>query len=151
MEDVELSISLSAEWHNVAPSYKLYVDDILIGQGKVTELKSNKETLTIDWTGQLAEGDHLIRLQMFDKTINETIVDHETNKILKDQLIYIDDICLDQIDLGYLCFKLGRFYPNKSIRPDLDDVIPNLTCIGFNGEWQLKFTVPTYLWLLEHF
>jgi hypothetical protein len=102
------------------------------------------------WLGKLSEGEHSIRIIFSGKTDKDTEIDANGN-ILKDRLLNIDSISIDEIDLGNLVYSLCKFYPDKTIRPDLPDMIPNLTCIGYNGEWELKFNVPTYLWLLEHF
>ena len=79
------------------------------------------------------------------------MIDNVSKDILRDQLLHIEGISIDSIELGFLAYKLSKFYPDRNIRPDLDKVIPQRTTLGFNGEWQLKFQVPTYLWFLENF
>jgi hypothetical protein len=150
-EEVEFEITLASEWHQRSPHVKIFIDSTLIEECNVDPRITDKEHLKINWKGALEEGDHLIRIQMLDKTHVETVIHSDGVTILKDQLLHVESISIDQIDLGFLVYKLGKFYPDKNLRPDLDDVIPNLTCIGYNGEWQLKFSVPTYLWLLENF
>lgn len=150
-EDVELEINLASEWFKNPPSFEVYIDDFLIQNGTVSEKHKENSLKKISWVGSLSEGDHYIKIKLLNKTNMETVIDSKTQEILKDQLLYIESISIDQIDIGFLSYRLGKFYPNKEIRPDLDDVIPHLTCIGYNGEWQLKFSVPTYLWLLENF
>jgi hypothetical protein len=89
---------------------------------------------------------------MLGKTGKHTIVDDDNN-IVADMLLNVDSISIDQIDLGHLVHKLSVFYPNETFAKmaGIPTEIPNLTCIGFNGEFRLKFQVPTYLWLLENF
>ena len=105
----------------------------------------------LSWIGNLDEGEHTIKIVLKNKSMRETVISKLDNNIIHDQLLYVDDVSIDQINLGFLVFKLSKFFPDNTIRPDLDDVIPNLNCIGYNGEWRLKFRVPTYLWLLENF
>ena len=150
-EEVEIEIALSAKLHVNPPSFQLLVDDIIIESGKITEQQINEESKIIKWKGNLDEGDHTIRIKYFNKTNADTIIDNVTKEILYDQLLHIDSVSIDSIELGFLAYKLSKFYPDRNIRPDLDEVIPQRTTIGFNGEWQLKFSVPTYLWLLENF
>jgi hypothetical protein len=148
-EEVSIIVSLSGEWHDDPPKFKLYIDDTLIDSGQIEERHDKNEAKSIRWTGSLEEGDHMLRVVFFDKTDKDTKL--EDGEIVADKLLRIEEVTIDDIDLGHLVYKLCEFYPDKSIRPDLPDMIPNLTNIGYNGECQLKFQVPTYLWLLEHF
>ena len=150
-EEVQIVINLSSDWHLSTPKFECYIDDKQLDGGELTERKADKQSRRISWTGKLEEGDHLIRVVLKDKGNRETLLHPVDQTILKDQLLHIESVSIDQIDLGHLVHRTCKFYPNKTLRPDLDDVIPNLTCIGYNGECQIKFTVPTYLWLLEHF
>ena len=150
-ELVEIDVTLSSEWHLTAPSVEFWIDDNLISDDFVSEKNKEKASKKLSWKGDLDDGDHVIKIKLKNKTNKETVINKSTNEILFDQLLHIETISIDEIDLGFLCYKLGKFYPDKTLRPDLDDVIPTLNCIGYNGEWQLKFQVPTYLWLLENF
>jgi len=149
-EEVEIEVELSAKFHVNPPSFQLLINDEIVETGKVTEKQINKESRLIKWKGHLDEGDHVIRIKYFDKTNSDTIIDYITKEILFDQLLHVDSVSIDSIELGFLSYKLSKFYPNRTIRPDLDEVLPQKTTMGFNGEWQLKFQVPTYLWFLEN-
>ena len=150
-EEVEIEVRLSAKFHVNSPSFQLLINDEIVETGKVTEKQIDKESRLIKWKGNLDEGDHTIRIKYFDKKNADTIIDNVTKEILFDQLLHIDSVSIDSIELGFLSYKLSKFYPDRTIRPDLDQVIPQKTTMGFNGEWQLKFQVPTYLWFLENF
>jgi hypothetical protein len=150
-EEVEIEVLLSSKMHANAPSFQLLLDDILVEEGKIFEKQIDNEHKVIKWKGNLAEGDHTIRIKYFNKTNADTVIDNVSKEILRDQLLHIDGISIDSIELGFLAYKLSKFYPDRNIRPDLDKVIPQRTTLGFNGEWQLKFQVPTYLWFLENF
>jgi hypothetical protein len=149
-EEVELCIALSSEFHEDAPDFKLFLDDQLLDEGKVYAKMAAGDVKEFTWRGDLGEGEHVIRIIFSGKTDKHTEIDSEGN-ILKDKLLNVHSISIDEIDLGNSVYRLCNFYPDKKIRSDLPDVIPNLTCIGYNGEWILKFNVPTYLWLLEHY
>lgn len=150
MDETELEIVLSSKWHLAAPLIQVLLDDTEIFSGSINEKKELRESKTIRWSGVLDDGEHIIKIRLLNKTQRDTVIDNKGN-ILKDMLLNIDEVLLDQIELGYTVYKLCEFYPDKKSRPDLDQKIPNLVCIGYNGEWQLRFSVPTYVWLLEHF
>lgn len=150
-EEVEIGVKLSSDWFLTPPAFEFWIDDIKVVDDFVPEKnKENKEKM-LSWIGNLDEGEHTIKIVLKNKSMRETVISKLDNNIIHDQLLYVDDVSIDQINLGFLVFKLSKFFPDNTIRPDLDDVIPNLNCIGYNGEWRLKFRVPTYLWLLENF
>ena len=151
-EEVEFEVKLSSEWHNDPLKFELLLDDKLIDSGELIEKKANKEARTLTFKESLDEGEHTIKIRMLGKTGKHTIVDNDNN-ILADMLLNVDSISIDQIDLGHLVHKLSVFYPNETFAKmsGIPTEIPNLTCIGYNGEFRLKFQVPTYLWLLENF
>jgi hypothetical protein len=149
-EEVEISVSLSSEFHDDPPNFQLFLNDVLISGGTISAKMSEKSSEEFKWTGQLPEGEHVIKIIFSGKTDKDTEIDAEGN-IIKDKLLNVHGISIDEIELGNLVYKLCNFYPDKKIRSDLPYVIPNLTCIGYNGVWILKFNVPTYLWLLEHY
>ena len=90
------------------------------------------------------------------KDNNQTIV--ENGNIIKDQLLAIKNIEIDQIDIGSLVYE-GVFTPEypepwatqqRESGNDLKDSFKNVTKMGFNGTWSFKFKSPFYMWLLEN-
>jgi hypothetical protein len=147
-EEVEINVKLSSEWHNnMPPICKVFLDEIELFDGKLWELKEKGEIKDIAWKGELDEGEHTIRVQLHKKSSRHTKVD-ENNNIVKDQLIFVEDIAIDQIEIGHVSYTRGSFYPEDTNNPIETE---NVNCLGFNGEWRLKFEVPTYIWLLEAF
>ena len=148
-EEVEIVITLSSEWHMKPPKFKLYIDDILLDQGYLKEKYKNNESKNFKWTGKLADGTHKIRIEMSEKNGLFTVIG-QNGEILKDQLLQVNEISIDQIELGHLVYKNCKFYPDKKTYPNTPDIVPNLDHIGYNGTWELEFQVPTYIWLLEN-
>ena len=88
---------------------------------------------------------------------NQTII-NEKGDILKDQLLHIKSINIDEIDIGALVFD-GVYTPTypepwatqqRESGNDLRDSFKNVTSMGFDGEWRFSFTSPFYMWLLEN-
>lgn len=150
MHEVEISLSLSSKWFDKKPFVDVFLDDILIFSEFVVDQKELSENKLIKWKGMLADSqEHTITVNLNNKTDQDTIVDQQGN-ILKDMLVYIDAVQIDDIDLGFIAYKQSKFYPDRRLKPNLPEVIDEVNCFGFNGSWQLKFSVPTYLWLIEH-
>ena len=91
------------------------------------------------------------------KSVNQTVV-NDKGDLLKDQLLHIKRIEIDEIDLGALVFT-GLYTP-KYPEPwatqmaesgrELRESFTNVTQMGHNGEWKFTFTTPFYMWLLEN-
>ena len=74
----------------------------------------------------------------------------ENGEVIKDMLLNIDDITIDDISLGNLLwtaeYKLDKpqQYNNQTI-----DHLDSCVNLGWNGTYILNFTSPFYIWLLE--
>lgn len=153
-EIVEFKITLNSVWHNEPPKFAVLLDGEIIENGVVTKREENNEEQVISFSKELIEGDHTIAIRLLDKQNHHTPVD-ANGKILADQLLNIKQIEIDEIELDYLFYSLGKYhkqmndnmeYPVYEAEP-LPDSYKNL---GWNGEWRLHFTVPTYIWFLEN-
>jgi len=91
------------------------------------------------------------------KSVNQTVV-NDKGDLLKDQLLHIKRIEIDEIDLGALVFT-GLYTP-KYPEPwatqmaesgkELRESFTNVTQMGHDGEWKFTFITPFYMWLLEN-
>jgi hypothetical protein len=149
LEKVDFKLTLSAEWYRLPCHVKIWLDDELIEDTEISERKSQGEKRVIAVGRELADGEHTIKIQYLDKENPDTTIDEQGN-ILKDHLLNIDEIEIDEIELGFMAFKEGVFYPDSSMHPDLPEIMRDMVCIGYNGTWELKFQVPTYIWFLEN-
>ena len=61
-------------------------------------------------------------------------------------LLNIDSIEIDEIDISELKWSASEFVADDPNRPTLQECVN----LGWNGSYQLKFTSPFYLWLLEN-
>jgi len=147
-EPVDFSIKLSGIYWRKKPVARIYIDDKFI-QEIVVQKEYQKDSEIIKFTEELAEGDHKLVIDFVNKDNNDTIL--ENGKIVKDMLLSIDEILIDDIELGYLALLSGKFYVNKLVRPEQPDVIEKIPLIfGFPGRWEMNFTCPTYIWFLEN-
>ena len=137
-EHVDIEIDLSSKFWNNAPRAKVWLDDTVLLQA--SELT---QPTKVTYSGQLEEGEHEIRISLHGKDgVTDTVI--EDGKIVKDQILNIDEITFDGIPLGFLLHSVGEF------KSDSGEVTSNMVNLGVNGTWTMKFTAPIYLWLLEH-
>lgn len=148
-ETVEFKITLSSEWYRLPVHVQVYLNDDLIEDTEITERESEGESREIKFTSQLEDGPNRLRIRYLDKETPDTTID-EGGNIVKDHLLNIKEIEIDEIELGYLCFSKGKFFPDRDIRPDLPEEMCDITCFGYNGTYVLEFQVPTYIWFLEN-
>ena len=91
-----------------------------------------------------------------NKNKKQTVVEDE--KIIKDQLLHIKSIEIDEIDIGALVYE-GVYKPEypepwatqqAEAGNKLPETLKNVTKMGHNGTWTFTFTSPFYMWLLEN-
>jgi len=138
MENIELEIHLSSTYWKNPPVVKVWLDDNVLRQSSPLT-----DPEIIKWTGNITEGEHTIKVALSGKDGKiETII--EDGKMVKDQLLNIDGMIIDGIDLGILLYTHGTMFPTGR------EPITGVVNIGWNGTYELKFSVPAYVWLLEN-
>jgi len=140
-ETVEVKINLSSDhWDDRYPGARVYINNHLIFEGLISQPEE------INWHGELEEGEQDIVIEMYNKQDGDTVQD-ESDNILKDVVLNIDNISIDDIELEQLLYTNSVYYPQSEYAPETVEQCVNL---GWNGQWKLSFSVPTYLWFLEN-
>jgi hypothetical protein len=124
-------------------SFKAYIDDVCFFETQ--HLASEHELITFldDDTA-----DHVLRFCMDGKTQDHTQLDVMGN-IVKDARIWIRDVAVDNIMLGQVFLDRNEYHHdfNGSQAPVVQSFFGEMGC---NGQVQMAFTTPMYLWLLEN-
>jgi hypothetical protein len=142
-ETINFKIVLNGTYWDKKPQYSVWLDDHVVVQSEVS-----KELHTVEFQSTISEGNHSLKIRLENKSIDDTVV--ENGEVLKDMLLNIDDISIDDISLGNLLwtaeYKLDepQIYKGETIN-QLDGCVN----LGWNGTYILKFTSPFYIWLLE--
>lgn len=143
-ENLSFQISLTGTFWDRHPQFSVWLDDHAVIQ---TEIASLAEQI-VRFERRITEGDHELKIRLENKTIADTVI--ENGEVVKDMLLNIDDIVIDDISLGNLLwsaeYKLDRPQEYKGQTIDHLDGCVNL---GWNGTYILKFSSPFYIWLLE--
>lgn len=140
-EQVDIEVLLNSSFWDKAPKAKVYVDDNLIFDNTVDQ------PITVKFNGELTEGKHKLIIELYDKDKYQTIL--ENGEIVKDQLLNIDAIIFDEIDIQFLKHSLSKYFPIQHSN-DIPEELTNCVNLGYNGRWELEFTSPVYIWLLEN-
>jgi len=143
-ENLEFKISLTGTFWDRRPQFSVWLDDHVVIQ---SEIASAAEQI-ISFERKISEGEHELKIRLENKTNGDTVI--ENGQAVKDMLLNIDDITIDDISLGNLLwsaeYKLDKKHMYKGQEIDHLDGCVNL---GWNGTYVLKFTSPFYIWLLE--
>ena len=139
-ETLKFKIGLSGTFFNNVPAYRVLLNGVVKAEGKTTDV-----TDYVEFTADIVEEqEHLLEIKLTNKTSFDTIT--ENNEIVKDTLLNIDSIEIDDIELGQLKWTHSEFVGDDPARP----VLKNCVNLGWNGSYKLKFNSPFYLWLLEN-
>jgi hypothetical protein len=89
-----------------------------------------------------------LKIVMTGKTSDHTQLDHDGN-IVKDAMLGIHNITLDEINIDYLFYKITTYQHDFNGTGD-ESLHKFFKYLGCNGTVEFEFSTPSYLWLLEH-
>ena len=155
-ERLKFKLELWATMWDKPPHAEILINDMSHFKGEITGTEEKPDV--IEFEQELEEGNeyNLIILRS-GKDKNQTVVD-ENGDLLKDQMLNIKSIEIDEIDIGSLVYE-GVYSPEyaepwasqqKSAGIELPETFKNVTQMGHNGEWRFSFKSPFYMWLLEN-
>jgi hypothetical protein len=143
-EELKFEISLTGTYWGKRPQYSVWLDDHVVMQSEI----ASDAVQSVNFTKTVDEGEHTLKIRLENKTNQDTkVVDGE---VVKDMLLNIEDIIIDDISLGQLLWDATYIldepheYNGKTIN-HLDHCVN----LGWNGTYVLKFSSPFYIWLLE--
>ncbi len=155
-EKLKFKIELYATMWDKPPHVEVCIDEKSYFSADITGSKESPNM--IEFESEFTEGkNYNLILKRSGKGRNQTVV-NEKGDILKDQLLHIKSIEIDEINLGALVYE-GEYTPQypepwatqqRESGHDLKDSFKNVTQMGFNGQWSLGFASPFYMWLLEN-
>ncbi len=155
-EKLKFKLELYATMWDTPPHAQILINDTKYFDKDVTGTESAPEV--IEFEHECTEGQkYELIIKRSGKTNKQTII-NEKGDILKDQLLHIKYLEIDEIDLGGIVYE-GVYTPEypepwasqqRESGRDLQDSFKNVTQMGFNGTWNLGFESPFYAWLLEN-
>jgi hypothetical protein len=143
-ENLTFKISLTGTYWDHRPQFSVWFDDHVVIQSEI----ASKAEQIVSFERRIDEGAHELKIRLENKTNSDTVT--ENGQVVKDMLLNIDDITIDDISLGNLLWSAEYIldrpqeYQGKTI-----DHLDGCVNLGWNGTYVLKFTSPFYIWLLE--
>jgi hypothetical protein len=143
-EPLTFRVGLSGTYWNRKPAYSISIDGVEQVSAIIAEDSGVVEY--VEFTVAVTEDqEHLLEIKLLNKTDNDTVQSPDKAEIVKDMLLNIESISIDDIELGQIKWDHSEFVPVDPVRPVLKECVN----LGWNGSYQLKFNSPFYLWLLE--
>jgi hypothetical protein len=154
-ETLKFKLELFATYWDKPPIADIRINEKTYVKKEITSTK-DKPTL-IEFEHECEENkSYDLVINRLGKTVNQTVV--ENGERVKDQLLHIKNIEIDQIDVGTLVYE-GVYKPEypepwASQQANAGNKLPitlkNVTEMGHNGTWTFGFSSPFYMWLLEN-
>lgn len=143
-ENLSFRISLTGTFCDRHPQFSVWLDDHVITQ---TEIASEAEQI-ISFERRITEGPHTLKIRLENKTHADTVI--ENGEVIKDMLLNINDIIIDDISLGNLLWSAEYILDHpQEYKGQTIDHLDGCVNLGWNGTYMLKFSSPFYIWLLE--
>ena len=155
-EKLKFKLELYATMWDRPPHAEIMINDKSHFTGDISSTE-DKPTV-VEFEHEFTEGEKCeLIIKRSGKDKGQTVV-NDNGDILKDQLLHIKSIEIDEIDLGALVYE-GVYTPEypepwatqqREAGKELPESFKNVTAMGHNGEWSFKFESPFYMWLLEN-
>jgi hypothetical protein len=144
-ETLNFKITLSGTFWHKCPKFSVWVDDTKIQDGEI----ATNDHQVIKFFQDLSESDHQLRIRLENKEDSDVV--QENGNIVKDMLLNIEDITIDDISLGHLLWK-ATYYPDEKKIFNGKEIESLTGCVnlGWNGSYIITFSSPFYVWLLEN-
>lgn len=144
-ETLSFKIGISGTYWGKRPQYSIMIDEQEFAAGFINNESGQVEYIT--FTASISENhEHRLQIKLLNKDIYDTIENADKTAILKDLLLNIHSVEIDEISLEHLMWSASKFIADDASRPTLDQCVN----LGWNGAYTLTFSSPFYLWLLEN-
>ena len=154
-EKIKFKLELWGEYWDLPPIAEILLNNESHYKSEITGTEDNP-TL-IEFECELTHGEtYELQIIRSGKNSKQTVI--ENDEIIKDQLLNIKSIDIDEIDIGVLVYE-GVYTPQypepwatqqQSAGKELPKSFKNVNKIGHNGTWSLQIKSPFYMWLLEN-
>ena len=155
-EKLKFKLELYATMWDKPPHAEILINGQSHFKSDITGTEDKPEV--IEFELELEEGkEYNLIIKRSGKGKSQTLV-NEKGDILKDQLLHIKGIEIDEIDIGALVYE-GVYTPQypepwatqqREAGIELQKSFKNVTGMGHDGEWKFTFASPFYMWLLEN-
>jgi len=152
-EKIHFKIGLSGTYWDKKPHYIVSINDVEYVNRTISLPSGQTEYIEFDCEIQ-EDAAHVLKIRLDNKDQSDVVkdsADPDNYNIVKDMLLNLVSVEVDDIDLGNLAQMFGVFKfdePQQYPTPGATE-IERCINFGFNGTYELEFNSPFYLWLLD--
>lgn len=143
-ETLHFKIGLAGTYWNKHPQYSILINDTVYHADTIAT--HSEEIFYVEFDAEVEEGPCTLKIRLENKDWTDTVQNEDKTEIVKDMLLNIRSVEIDEIDMGNLIYTKTQFVGDDPERPVLD----KCKDLGWNGAWILSFESPFYIWLLEN-
>ena len=145
-EKLSFVVTLSATFWDRRPQFSIWLDDHVVIQSEI--ISTAQQPVAFERT--VDEGPHTLKIRLENKTDSDTVL--ENSKVVKDMLLNIEDVTIDDISLGTLLWSAEYILDeSQKYQGKIIDHLDGCVNLGWNGTYILEFASPYYLWLVRKF
>ena len=155
-EKLKFKLELYATMWDLPPHAEILINDKSQFKGDIIGTEDKPDV--IEFEHEFTEGEkYELIFRRTGKDKGQSVI-NDKGDILKDQLLHIKSIEIDEIDIGALVYE-GVYTPQypepwatqqRKAGTELKESFKNVTVMGHDGTWRFKFESPFYVWLLEN-
>ena len=145
-EKLSFVVTLSGTFWDRRPQFSIWLDDHVVIQSEI--ISTAQQPVAFERT--VDEGPHTLKIRLENKTDSDTVL--ENSKVVKDMLLNIEDVTIDDISLGTLLWSAEYILDEpQKYQGKIIDHLDGCVNLGWNGTYILEFASPYYLWLVRKF
>jgi hypothetical protein len=146
-EKLRFVVTLSGIFWERRPQFSIWLDDHQVVTSEIVSL--NQQEVKFERT--IDEGNHTLKIRLENKNNSDTVVNVVENaEVIKDMLLNINDITIDDISIGNLLWSAEYILDQpQKYKGQTITKLDNCVNLGWNGTYVFKFASPFYIWLLE--
>jgi hypothetical protein len=154
LETLKIKLGLKPTYWNDIPEFCVSFNNKVLTQGTVTVPSGEVEFLEFEVTNDGDTG--VLSVELMNKDYKRNTVKSESGEdytIVKDLLLDIEHLYVDDIDLGNIVYTTSEYRPDYPDHYQSDNrlaVITGTKTLGWNGTWSIAWGNPFYIWLLEN-
>lgn len=144
-EKLHFKIGIAGTYWKKVPVYSVLINDsVIVDHQTIATLSGETDIIEFDY--EATEGPCTLKICLKNKDNSDTVQNEDKTEILKDLLLNIISVEIDEIDVGNFLHTKSTFTGDDPARPVLDNCVD----LGWNGTWAFSFESPFYIWLLEN-
>ena len=117
-ETLSFRIGLSGTYWNKKPEFSVLVNDVELASGSI--IGPSGQIQYVEFNHEFKENsNNKLQIRLNNKVDSDVIQNDDCTEIVKDMLLNVESIEVDEINLSQLVWSQSKFIPDNTSRPTL--------------------------------